>query len=209
MSKQNQSVREVLETPFREEQIKHRPGNFGQELAYVEGHAVIKRLNEAFDGAWSFEVCEHRVLEGEALVLGKLTCELGTKMAFGGSSVTHAKETGEIVSLVDDLKAASTDAIKKCATLLGVGLHLYESETKPSKGNGYRESGRSNGEKTDSSGNGSSRITAKQLAYVYALVKGKGMSKDDLQRLTISRFDRMPDFITKHEASDLIQELQN
>ena len=46
MSNQSRSVRELLEAPFREEQVKHRPGNFGQQLAYVEGHTVIKRLNE-------------------------------------------------------------------------------------------------------------------------------------------------------------------
>lgn len=28
----------------------------------------------------------------------------------------------------DDLKAAATDALKKCATLLGVGLHLYRND---------------------------------------------------------------------------------
>ena len=59
---QNKNVREILETPFGPEQIKTRPGNFGQELAYVEGHTVIKRLNEAFEGAWSFEVVEHRFI---------------------------------------------------------------------------------------------------------------------------------------------------
>ena len=35
-------------------------------------------------------------------------------------------DAGKIVSLGDDLKAAATDALKKCATLFGVGLHLYE-----------------------------------------------------------------------------------
>ena len=34
-------------------------------------------------------------------------------------------KTGKPVSIGDDLKAAATDALKKGASLLGVGLHLY------------------------------------------------------------------------------------
>ena len=48
--------RELLEKPFSPDQIKQRQGNFGQTLDYVEGHAVIQRLNDAFDGKWDFEI---------------------------------------------------------------------------------------------------------------------------------------------------------
>jgi hypothetical protein len=41
-----------------------------------------------------------------------------------------------IISLGDDLKAAATDCLKKCATLFGVGLHLYFDTPSPSNGNG-------------------------------------------------------------------------
>jgi recombination DNA repair RAD52 pathway protein len=41
--------REILEKPFGPEQIKQREGNFGKMLDYIEGHAVIQRLNDAFD----------------------------------------------------------------------------------------------------------------------------------------------------------------
>jgi hypothetical protein len=46
-------------------------------------------------------------------------------MQFGASQVTRDRETKALISLGDDLKAAATDALKKCATFLGVGLHLY------------------------------------------------------------------------------------
>ena len=42
--------REMLEKPFGKEQIKQRKGNFGDMIDYVETHAVIKRLNDAFEG---------------------------------------------------------------------------------------------------------------------------------------------------------------
>jgi len=111
--------RDLLEHPFDRAQIKQRKGRNGV-LDYVEGHTVVARLNAALDGAWSFEVVAH-----EVLVLGKLTAAGIVKMQFGASQVTRDRETKALISLGDDLKAAATDALKKCATFLGVGLHLY------------------------------------------------------------------------------------
>jgi hypothetical protein len=127
--------RQLLEDPFTPAQIKHRKGNFNRTLAYIEAPAVINRLNDAFDGAWSFDILEHHILQEEVLVLGRLTAEGITKTQFGNSQITRKKESGEIISLGDDLKAAATDALKKAATLLGVGLHLYDE-----KNNGQAQS---------------------------------------------------------------------
>jgi hypothetical protein len=71
---------------------------------------VIKRLNDAFDANWSFEIIRHEILDDkdEVVVLGKLTAEGVVKSQFGSSRITRAKETGEIISLADDLKAAAT-----------------------------------------------------------------------------------------------------
>jgi hypothetical protein len=52
------------------------------------------------------------------------------------SQITRKKDSGEVISLGDDLKAAATDALKKAATLLGVGLHLYSEETRQQPVNG-------------------------------------------------------------------------
>ena len=132
--------RALLEKPFEPSQIKQRQGNFGHILDYVEGHVVTSRLNEAFDGNWSFEIVKYRILKDtdEVLVLGKLTAEGVTKMAFGSKEIERNKDTKAIISLGDDLKAASTDALKKAASLLGVGLYLY-SDQRP---NGKTEEGR-------------------------------------------------------------------
>lgn len=104
--------RELLETPFDRQQIKQREGAFGNVLDYVEGHVIIQRLNDAFDAAWSFDVLSHEVHEDrdEVIVLGKLTAGSITKSQFGTSRITRARETGNIVSLGQDLKAAATDA---------------------------------------------------------------------------------------------------
>ena len=103
--------RELLERPFPTEQIRQRKGRNGM-LDYVEGHSVIQRLNEALEGAWSFEIVHHEIREEEVLVLGKLVAGGVTKMQFGASQVTRERESGALISLGDDLKAAGTDCLK-------------------------------------------------------------------------------------------------
>jgi hypothetical protein len=129
--------RQFLERPFEPAQIRQRKGR-DEMLDYVEGHSVIQRLNEALEGAWSFEIVHHEIREEEVLVLGRLTPEAITKMAFGASQVTRERESGKPVSLGDDLKAAGTDCLKKCATFLGVGLHLYAEKPLNGRGPGRR-----------------------------------------------------------------------
>ncbi len=125
-----QTTLDTLTRPFTPEQIRQREGRGGKLLDYVEAHSVITRLNEAFNGAWSFEAVEYKTLEGEIVVKGRLTAQGITKEQFGSSEVHRHKgqdgEKGAPVSIGDDLKAAASDALKKCATLFGVGLHLYE-----------------------------------------------------------------------------------
>jgi len=117
--------RELLDSKFPPHQIKTRQGNFGNTLAYL-GPQVIQRLNDALNAAWNFEIVCYEVLEDEVLVLGRLTAGTVYKTQFGTSSITPNKTSGEVISLGDDLKAAATDALKKAATLLGVGLCLYQ-----------------------------------------------------------------------------------
>lgn len=161
---------ELLEKPFPPEQIKQRNGNFGT-LDYIEGHAVIQRLNDALEGNWSFEIINHQINEvaGEVLVIGRLTVGNIVKMQFGSSQITRAKQSGEIISIADDLKAAATDALKKCATLIGVGLHLYNKDKSSSDQMSHNgnENRKING--NGSNGNGNGRISAKQHAYILKL----------------------------------------
>src|SRR6266550_8175648 len=129
--------REILERPFAPEQIKRRQGMNGDVLDYIEGCAVIQRLNECFEAEWIFEIQEHRVYDDEVVVLGKLTLQGISKSQFGKSRITRAKKDNSVISLGDDLKAAATDCLKKCATLFGVGLHLYFGGTPAGNGNGH------------------------------------------------------------------------
>jgi len=207
--------RELLEKPFDPAQIKQREGNFGNTLDYVEAHAVIQRLNDAFEGNWSFEIVKHEVLDEEVVVLGKLAAEGLAKMQFGNTSITKAETDGTIVSMGDDLKAAATDSMKKCATLLGVGLHLYGENNKtgnlPKKNPGQLGKAPGQQGKIPQEGNPnreeSSRLTNKQLTTIFSIGKGKGLSNKDIKAKAIEVFNKQPEFLTKREASTLIKEL--
>ncbi len=207
--------RALLEQPFNPTQIRQRKGRNGV-LDYVEGHNVIHRLNEALDGAWSFEITHHEVREDEVLVLGRLSAEHVTKMQFGVSQVTREKGSGALVSLGDDLKAAATDALKKCATFLGVGLHLYGARPlnghapapRPG-GNGHGAGPRPPaGEDGGASPNGD-RATDRQLDAILRIGRAKGLAPADVEAMSLRAFNRKPGTLTRSEASSLIKELSN
>lgn len=104
----------------------------GTELVYVTGEMVFARLNEAlgYDG-WSFEVKDIKVLETEVWALGRLTVYAGERTIVreqAGGQIINRNRSGEIIELSNDIKGAVTDAAKKCATLVGVGLYLYDQD---------------------------------------------------------------------------------
>ena len=216
--------RELLEKPFDASQIKRRQGNHGDVLDYIEAHAVIQRLNDAFEANWSFEVDKYEMREDEVIVLGKLTAAGITKMQFGSAEITK-DDQGKVICLGDDLKASATASIRKCATLFGVGLYLYEerrsrearqpSQTsapvQPKPEAAPKAEPAPNAEKpkdaqpANSPGDG--RLTNKQLGAIYAVAKSKGLTRQDVEWRIVEAYSKRPDYLTKYEASAVIQEL--
>jgi hypothetical protein len=192
--------RDVIERPFEKELIRSRRGNFGAALSYVEGPEYIRRLNEAFDGMWSFEVVEHQILEREVIVLGRLQADGAVKVAFGGASIKHNAQTNETLNLADDLKAAATDALKKACSLLGMGLHLYADSTAAED--------RGEAGVTRSAVGSPAAMTERQLKAIFAIGRSLGWSPDVLRQHSIDAFGVPPDELTKADASALIDELQ-
>lgn len=127
---------EVLDEPTPKEKIKRRKGRGGLEFDYVETGYVVKKLDEVFNKAWDFEIIDKQVGQEHIWVLGKLTVKFMdkngnihtiTKMQFGGSEVKRTKD-GKVIDIADDLKAAASDSLKKCASLLGVAGDIYFQE---------------------------------------------------------------------------------
>lgn len=124
-----QIIRMVQKTP--REHVYRRPGKGGQTFDYVTGSYIEKVLNFVFAWNWDFEIVEHGMIEGHIWVKGRLIVR-GTKpgqqigkMQFGRAEVKYLKGTKQMLDYGNDLKAASTDALKKCASLLGIASDIY------------------------------------------------------------------------------------
>ena len=180
---------ELLSKPFPPEKIKQRKGPKGKMLSYVVTPSVIERLNTAFNGNWSFEVLEHKILEDEVVVLGRLSVDGIHKDQFGSKRHEENAQWG------DELKAAISDSVKKCATMLGVALYLYEdSDEKKAKPQRRRrkkkkEIAESNeGEKINGKNEGKEeederKITEKQKEAILKIITSKRIREDEFLEL--------------------------
>jgi hypothetical protein len=139
-------------------------------------------------------------------VLGRLaTCGI-VKTQFGSSAITRAKETGETVSLADDLKAAATDALKKCATQLGVGLYLYANGKDHAGGvSPAARNPPAKGFKPKAVGGG--RLSPKQHTYILRLIGAAGITRSDFDRQCVERFGVGLDHLSRADASQVIDQL--
>jgi hypothetical protein len=126
-------LKEILERQFPKEQIKHRKGSYGKMLSYVPAVLVVDRLNEAFNYKWNWQIVSHEINNRQIICIGRLTVKIDgetiIKEAFGSKQIEFNKGTETPVNDTgDDLKAACSDALKKAASLLGIGLHLYRDK---------------------------------------------------------------------------------
>lgn len=112
--------------------VHQRPAKGGGTWDYVTGGYVKKCLNLMFGWDWSFEIVEEKILHGEAIVKGKLTCNSGgrsiVKMQYGNKDIMCKKGTDIPLSIGNDLKAAATDCLKKCAAEIGIAADIYNKE---------------------------------------------------------------------------------
>ena len=115
----------------------------GVTLTYITGEQVISRLNDVLGVfGWDFAVREHGYNQeaDEIWVLGRLTVYLRdhhgpeplvTREQFGSQKLRRSRNTDAILDIGFDLKGATTDALKKCASLVGVGLYLSHKDPPP------------------------------------------------------------------------------
>lgn len=126
-----------LNEPFPQE-VERQLKKSGTYLTYIPVSEVITRLNNVlgFDG-WSYEIikCERDTLDPDFIVAhvrmevfpsGERFVSV-SKDGFGGQKIKRTKN-GDIVDLGDEFKGAVSDALKKAAQALGVGLYLARTE---------------------------------------------------------------------------------
>jgi len=125
---EKQVIQMVQRTPAQH--IYKRPGKGGQVWDYVTGTYITKVLNFTFGWNWDFEVISHGKEGDQIWVHGKLIVKDDSghtisKSQFGRADIKINKSTNKPLDYGNDLKAASTDALKKCASLLGIASDIY------------------------------------------------------------------------------------
>lgn len=122
-----------LAAPF-EETFSRNVG--GTQLTYITVEQVISRLNEVLGVAgWSWTVDDSGINkdEDEVYVQGTLVANFPMegggyrsvhKTGFGGAKIKRNRNDGRAVDLGNETKGAASDALKKAAMMIGVGLYL-------------------------------------------------------------------------------------
>jgi len=142
------NIRAVIEEPIPRHLIQTRQIS-GTKLDYVSGNFVIDTLNRAFGYTWSWSIDKEWIQPSEpkkykdkntgqetvtpqvpvAHVIGTLTVFLRdengnvvqvSKSGAGSKSIIGGSSEQESI-----FKSASTDALKKAASLLGIAAQLY------------------------------------------------------------------------------------
>ena len=113
-----------LSRPFPESLVKQKPGAF--KASYVEHSVISQRLLEVL-GPHDFAV-ERIVTNADGTVTG---CTATLTVEIDGRRVS-VTEVGDVERPSENngtnLKNAASDAIKRCAMRLGVGLSLWSQE---------------------------------------------------------------------------------
>jgi len=127
----NEKQLQILFKRTPKNHVYERPAKGGGKWNYVTGTYVRKVLNLMFNFNWDFEVVEHKfdLTLKQAFVLGKLTVRTNgqsiVKMQFGTKDIMFKRGTDLPLDLGNDLKAATTSALKKCASELGIASDVY------------------------------------------------------------------------------------
>jgi hypothetical protein len=136
------NIYQQLSEPFAPEMEKILVKS-GVSLTYIPISEVVNRLNKVLGVArWDFTIisCQRDAIDSDFITAHvRLTwnpenakeddkwVEPVTKDGIGGQKIKRNKK-GEIVDLGDEMKGAVSDALKKAAQMLGVGLYLARSD---------------------------------------------------------------------------------
>jgi hypothetical protein len=113
-----------LSRPFPAALIKQKPGKFAAD--YVDHATINQRLLEVV-GPFSWHL-DAPIANPDGTVVG---CQASLHLMIDGQPVTIT-EVGDVErpsgNAASDLKSAMSDAFKRCAMRVGVGLHLWAGD---------------------------------------------------------------------------------
>ena len=124
----------ILSEPFPRE-MERTVSKSGRSLTYLPISEVIARLNKVIGvGNWSSEIVsigrdatDLDWVIAHVRLTATVNGEVITKDGVGGQQVKYTK-AGKVLDLGDEFKGAMSDALKKAAQQLGVGLYLARDD---------------------------------------------------------------------------------
>lgn len=120
-----------------------RPGKGGGNWTYVKSSYVRKVLDSVFGFSWDFDIettlseaFEIAKVTKTCVVKGKLTVNVKvdgqwqkiSKTQFGRAEVKMKRDSDIQLDFGNDMKAATSDCLKKCASLFGIAADIYEAD---------------------------------------------------------------------------------
>jgi len=132
MNKENEDLSELLKKPLPSEAISKHPTK--PYLSSIKAIYVTERFTEVFGvGGWTTKVsCEH-VNHETGMVVIKVTFEVPSKgiyyESYGGND--NGGITNKNFDLGDAYKGATTDALTKIGSYLGVGIDVFKGIKSP------------------------------------------------------------------------------
>ena len=202
----NDKIMQALAAPFPRE-VEKTLVKSGVSLTYIPVSEIITRLNEVLGiDLWSLNIirCERDVIDPDYIVAhARLTWHpshdlpMVIRDGIGGQKIKRSK-TGEIIDLGDEMKGAVSDALKKAAQSMGIGLYLARRGTITGAQMPIvtTESGQ-----VIQTANSSYGATDKQKNYIKVLSKKAGkLSPIHLDRLTVQQAKATIDALLQGET---------
>jgi hypothetical protein len=224
-SNDKKSIYAALAAPFATEAIERSDGRAtgkGYSTTGIKHQYIVNRLNEVL-GVGGFRMERTISVTESATAKGRpsyeATCEVKVQLGewVEGTFVPWAEAIADgghsSINLADARKGATTNGFKKCVALFGVGRSAYE---------GTIDDDNATSEETPLAAPSlptqqqrpipqhspaRSRLTAKQLAAIYALSQRNGQNQAALRQYVVAEYGTQPDYLTREQASHLIESL--
>jgi recombination DNA repair RAD52 pathway protein len=210
LEKIEQSVIKTFAQKTPAKYIKTRPGAGGRSFKYVDTAYVVNELNRLFGLFWEWKIADKKIDATDIWIQGELTVKNTdgfsiTKTGFGGSKVKTSTSTGKPLDISNDLKAASTLALKKAASLFGIASDIYYPEM-----DWYEE--KSEVEQMDEPSPEDIAANTRSILNrkMFAIAAEKGYSSEDIDKVIKHNYnlDHKRD-LTSGQLQELIGRLEN
>lgn len=210
-----------IKRPTPANQIKSREVA-GRKFSYVDTAYIVEQLNDIFGHAWSFEselITPWELIAKSRQVVVKCRIKVGgiVKEQYGESDIKFHKlpdgsgpDLGRPLSIGNDIKGATSDGMKKCASLLGVAADVYSGEATDTGASKSSSNGKAMpaGEKKNFTPKDPTALrTQKQIDLILNKAKRAGIETGELDAWAIENLGMGLDELTMGSVNGVIEYL--